>query len=154
MTRGDSFSRRRVGWSLVAGLLVAASMPPWGWWPLSFVGLAMLSRLELTTPRARDRFVLATVAGLGWFVPALSWMWFLTAPGYLIAALIFAVLHGFASSVAGSVDRDLRVVALPAAHTLVEALRLSFPFGGVPLATLGIARYEIDRRADTVEQAA
>ncbi|MBU3688738.1 MAG: apolipoprotein N-acyltransferase [Acidimicrobiales bacterium mtb01] len=140
MTRGDSFSRRRVGWSLVAGLLVAASMPPWGWWPLSFVGLAMLARLELTTPRARDRFVIATVAGLGWFVPALSWMWFLTAPGYLIAALIFAVLHGVASAAAGAVDRDMRVVALPAAHTLVEALRLSFPFGGVPLATLGIAQ--------------
>ena len=140
MRNDQTFTRRRVGWSLVAGLLIAASMPPWGWWPLSFVGIAMLARLELTTARGRDRFVIGLMAGFGWFVPALSWMWFLTAPGYLIAAAIFAVLHGVASIVAGRADRDLRVVAVPAAHTLVEALRLSFPFGGVPLATLGIAQ--------------
>ena len=33
-----------------------------------------------------------------------------------------------------------RVIGRPAAHTLVEALRFSFPFGGVPLASLGISQ--------------
>ncbi|MEZ5257280.1 MAG: apolipoprotein N-acyltransferase [Ilumatobacteraceae bacterium] len=31
-------------------------------------------------------------------------------------------------------------IALPAAHTIVEAIRFSFPFGGVPLASLAIAQ--------------
>ena len=32
------------------------------------------------------------------------------------------------------------MIGRPAAHTLVEALRFSFPFGGVPLASLGISQ--------------
>ena len=32
------------------------------------------------------------------------------------------------------------MIGRPAAHSLVEALRFSFPFGGVPLASLGIAQ--------------
>ena len=127
--------------ALVAGLSVAASMPPWGWWPLTFVGLVIATRLEVRAPRDRRRaFMVGTVFGLGWFLPALAWMWFLTAPGYLVAALLFALLHGLASSVAVSADSRRFLVIAPATHTLVEILRLSFPFGGVPLATVGIAQ--------------
>lgn len=126
--------------ALVAGLAIAASLPPWGWWPLSFVGVAMWSSLEARTPTARRRFALGTIAGLGWFVPGLAWMWFLTAPGYLLAALLFAVAHGLASAVSARRDDPWTAVLSPAAHTLVEVVRLSVPFGGVPLATLGIAQ--------------
>lgn len=131
---------RRFVRPLVAGLLVAASMPPWGWWPLSFIGLAWFTAIESRATTKRRRFAVGTWFGLGWFLPGLAWMWFLTAPGYLIAALIFATLHGVASVVAGSVPPARRLVAAPAAHVLVEILRLSFPFGGVPLATLAIAQ--------------
>ena len=27
------------------GVLLAAALPPWGWWPLAFVGVALLDRL-------------------------------------------------------------------------------------------------------------
>lgn len=131
----------RHGRALAAGLLVAASMPPWGWWPLSFVGLVVLSRLEWKDTVSRRRtFVTGTLFGLGWFLPALAWMWFLTAPGYLVAALLFASLHGVASLIVVATDAQRRLVVAPAVHTIVEVLRLSFPFGGVPLATLGIAQ--------------
>lgn len=127
--------------SLVAGLCVAASMPPWGWWPLTFVGIALYTRVE-SRPRSTRRHAVSTgtAFGLGWFLPSMAWMWFLTAPGYLVAALIFAVLHGVASVIVSRAPRDRFVVLAPAVHTLVEALRLSFPFGGVPLATIGIAQ--------------
>lgn len=138
MTRRSSL--RRLLSTLAAGLLVASSMPPWGWWPLSFVGLAWFTTIENRDQSSRQRFTNGLVFGLGWFLPALAWMWFLTAPGYLIAALVFAVLHGVASTIVGGVDRSRRLIAAPAAHTLVEILRLSFPFGGVPLATLAIAQ--------------
>ena len=121
-----------------AGGLIALSLPPWGWWPLAFIGLAWWTRLE---HRAEGRrFLVGFGAGIGWFLPSLAWMWFLTAPGFLIAAVLFALLHGVASVVVGRVPDRWRIIAGPSAHVLVESLRLAFPFGGVPLATLAIAQ--------------
>ena len=127
--------------AFVAGLCVAASMPPWGWWPLTFVGIALFTRAE--TRRRVDRrrgFTTGAVFGVAWFLPSMAWMWFLTAPGYLIAVAVFAVLHGVASFVVTRTVEARAIVVAPAVHTLVESLRLSFPFGGVPLASIGIAQ--------------
>ena len=127
---------------LIAGLLVAAAMPPLGWWPLSFIGIALYASI------ARDRrttspFVTAFIFGIGWFLPAMAWMWFLTAPGYLIAVLLFACVHGLAAWVASLFpEENTHTAALIVFHSLAETLRLSFPFGGVPLATLAIANAE------------
>ena len=124
--------------AIAAGGLIALSLPPWGWWPLAVVGLAWWTRLE---HRAEGRrFLVGFGAGLGWFLPGLAWMWFLTAPGYVIAAVLFALLHGAASVIVGRVPSRWRVIAAPSAHVLVESLRLAFPFGGVPLATIAIAQ--------------
>src|SRR5881392_3165497 len=40
--------------ALLAGLLLAASLPPWGWWPLAFVGLVLLDRLIGDQPVEQD----------------------------------------------------------------------------------------------------
>jgi apolipoprotein N-acyltransferase len=134
-------NRRRFARALIAGLLVASSMPPWGWWPLAFVGLAMFTSLELTATRARQRFTTGFVFGLGWFFPALAWMWFLTAPGYIVGVAMYASLHGLASLVVVRKDNNRSFLFLsPVAHMLIEVLRMCVPFGGVPLATLGIAQ--------------
>lgn len=125
---------------LVAGLLIAASMPPWGWWPLSFVGIALYASV------ARDRrttspFVTAFVFGIGWFLPSMAWMWFLTAPGYLIVVVLFACIHGLAARAAAFFPEEKNhTAALIVCHALAETLRLSLPFGGVPLATLAISQ--------------
>jgi apolipoprotein N-acyltransferase len=132
---------RRLARTLISGLLVALSMPPWGWWPLAFVGLAMFTSLELTTSGPRQRFTTGFVFGLGWFVPALAWMWFLTAPGYIVGVAIYAILHGLVSLAVVRGDNNRSFLFLsPAAHMLIEVLRMSAPFGGVPLATLGISQ--------------
>jgi apolipoprotein N-acyltransferase len=83
-----------------------------------------------------------TLFALAWLAPGMAWMWFLTAPGYVIAALLFSALHGIAAMITGAVtDRQKhRAIVGPLAHTLAEALRFSFPFGGVPLATLAISQ--------------
>ncbi len=134
-------NRRRFARALIAGLLVASSMPPWGWWPLAFVGIAMFTSLELTASSARQRFITGFVFGLGWFFPALAWMWFLTAPGYIIGVVMYASLHGLASLVVVRKDDNRSFLFMsPAAHLLIEILRMCLPFGGVPLATLGIAQ--------------
>ena len=134
-------NRRRFARALIAGLLVASSMPPWGWWPLAFMGLAMFTSLELTASSARQRFTTGFVFGLGWFFPALAWMWFLTAPGYIVGVAMYASLHGLASLVVVRKDNNRSFLFLsPVAHILIEVLRMCVPFGGVPLATLGIAQ--------------
>ena len=68
----------------------------------------------------------------------MAWMWFLTAPGYLLASALFAGFHALAAIAAPS--GPWRVVGRPVAHTLAEAARFCFPFGGVPLASLAIGQ--------------
>lgn len=123
---------------MAGGLLVAFSLPPWGWWPLSFAGIAVFEVALGTSPTRRGRALGGFLFGLAWLAPGMAWMWKLTAPGYVVASLIFAALHA-AAAVSAPTGR-WRVLGRPSAHALVEALRMSFPFGGVPLATLGIAQ--------------
>lgn len=124
--------------ALLGGLLVALSLPPWGFWPLAFVGVALFETGLQGGGTGRTRLLRGWLFGLGWLAPGMVWMWFLTAPGYVAATLLFALLHGVAAWLAPT--GGWRVVGRPAAHTLVEALRLCFPFGGVPLATLAIGQ--------------
>jgi apolipoprotein N-acyltransferase len=124
--------------ALGAGLLVAASLPPWGVWPLALAGVATLELALGPNPSPRQAMLLGWLFGVGWLAPALGWMWFLTAPGYVVAVNLFALLHGLAEL--GAPRGRWRVIGRPAAHTLAEVVRMAVPFGGVPLATLGISQ--------------
>lgn len=129
---------RHIVLAAIGGLLVAASLPPWGVWPLAIVGVAVFeSALGDGTPR-RHRALVGWVFALAWLLPGMAWMWFLTAPGYLIATALFAGFHALAACMAP--QGSWRVVGRPAAHTLAEALRFCFPFGGVPLASLAVGQ--------------
>jgi hypothetical protein len=53
----------------------------------------------------------------------MAWMWFLTAPGYIIAVAMFAAFHGCAAVLAGALSRrsDHQAPLLFAVtHTLAE----------------------------------
>ena len=134
-----SSNRSRYFAALGSGSLVAFSLPPWGWWPLAFIGIAIFARITASgTTRPRTQFLFGTIFAFGWFAPGMCWMWFLTPPGYVIAVLLFAALHGVASVIGSRSMYPL--VALPLAHALAETFRFSFPFGGVPLASLAISQ--------------
>lgn len=116
--------------SLVAGLLLAFSVPPFGWWPLAFVGAAVLfCRLEGL--RWRSRLLAGWVAGFGCFVPGLWWAasfnWYGAVALMAVEALSMAIA---ATLVPAS---RWRVSAGAGAFTLLEALRVTWPFGGLPL---------------------
>lgn len=128
----------RVTLALAAGALVAVSLPPWGFWPLAFVGVAVLARLLLAESSPRGAAILAFVFCLGWYAPAMGWMWHLTPPGYVAATAIFAALHAAAAALVTRAPK--RPLAAVSAHALVEAIRFSTPFGGVPLASLAISQ--------------
>ena len=124
--------------AIVAGLLVAAALPPWGFWPLAIFGVALFESALQAADTTRQRVWRGWLFGAGWLFPGMVWMWFLTAPGYLVATAMFALFHGVAAMAAPR--GAWRVLGRPAAHTLAEALRFSFPFGGVPLASLAIGQ--------------
>lgn len=128
----------RTALALGAGALVALSLPPWGFWPLAIVGVALFG-IALDTAGSRvGRGWFGLLFGLGWLAPGMGWMWYLTAPGYVVATLLFAVLHALAALIAPT--GPWRAIGRPAAHAAVEALRLVTPFGGVPLATIAIGQ--------------
>jgi apolipoprotein N-acyltransferase len=123
--------------ALAGGLLVALALPPWGWWPLAFIGIAVFELAVGERPSRRRRFLLGFVFAFAWLATGMAWMWQLTAPGYLAATTVYALYHAVAE-LATPVGR-WSTIARPFAHTLAEALRFVWPFGGVPLASLGIA---------------
>ncbi len=124
--------------ALGAGALVALSMPPWGFWPLAIVGVMLFEVALGDGLSRRRRMLLGFLFGAGWMYLGLAWMVQLTMPGYLVAAAVFAGFHLLAEFVAPV--GPWRVIGRPAAHTLAEAVRFSFPFGGVPLATMGMSQ--------------
>ena len=140
------FRVARLATAFSGGLLVALSMPPWGFWPLAFVGIIVFEislghsafRCGADTETAGRRAVIGFVFALPWMLLGMAWMWFLTAPGYLVTAALFAGLHAAAAAI--SPIGPWGAIGRPAAHTLAETIRMLVPFGGVPLATLGIAQ--------------
>jgi apolipoprotein N-acyltransferase len=120
------------------GLAIAAALPPWGWWPLAFLGLAGLDRLIADQPRGQ-RFRRGWLVGVGLYLPSLAWMRDLTVPGYLIAALFYAALLGLTCVIVPS-SAPARWLALPGAVAVLELFRWSWPFGGVPLSSLAVGQ--------------
>ncbi|MGB3055135.1 MAG: hypothetical protein WBB52_09810, partial [Acidimicrobiales bacterium] len=86
MAEVRSLAARPMVRAVGVGVLVALSLPPWGWWPLAFAGLALADRL-LAGAGARQRLGRGFVAGLALFTPTISWISQLTFPGYIIATL-------------------------------------------------------------------
>jgi apolipoprotein N-acyltransferase len=123
---------------LGTGVLMAAALPPWGWWPLAFLGVAAFDRL-IADVRWTKRFHRGLAVGLGLYFPSMLWMKDLTLPGYFIAVVAYAALVGLAASVVPSTTPG-RWLALPGAVALTELLRWSWPFGGVPLSSLAVGQ--------------
>jgi apolipoprotein N-acyltransferase len=134
----DRSSLARAALSLGAGFLVALSLPPWGFWPLAFAGIVLFEVSLGERPTRGQRAARGWLFAAGWLFPGMGWMWFLTAPGYVVAGALFAGLHALAAVCAPT--GPWRVIGRPAAHAIVEAIRLVVPFGGVPLATLAIGQ--------------
>ncbi|QYG91707.1 apolipoprotein N-acyltransferase [Iamia sp. SCSIO 61187] len=123
--------------ALGGGLLIALSLPPWGWWPLAFVGLAVFDRAVAGT-RAVVRFRRAWLTGVGVLAPSTFWMVAFTPPGYVIEVVGFATFLGVAVMAAPS--SRWRWLALPGSWAAFEAVKGRWPFGGVPLSELAMGQ--------------
>ncbi|MBV8979780.1 MAG: apolipoprotein N-acyltransferase [Acidimicrobiia bacterium] len=121
---------------LAAGLLLTASVPPFGWWILGLAGAALLADTLMRVDGWRMRLLAGaatglTLYGVGWF-----WMSEFSAIGYVLAVIIeIAILSLACVTVAKH-----RLWAVPGALVLAEYARDHFPFGGVPLAGLPLGQ--------------
>jgi len=126
--------------ALAGGLLLAASFPPVGIWPLAPVGVALLT-VALAGRNLRASFACGLVFGVAFFFPLLSWVinvwWFAWTALALGSAVILAVL-------AIAQRLLLRLPGWPVAvagwWVSLEALRDRFPFGGFPWGRLAMSQ--------------
>jgi apolipoprotein N-acyltransferase len=134
----------RLRWALLValagGLLLAASFPPLGIWPLAPIGVALLT-VALAGRGLRASFLAGLVFGVAFFFPLLSWVlnvwWFAYIALALGSAVILAVL-------AVAQRLLLRLPGWPVAvagwWVALEALRDRFPFGGFPWGRLAMSQ--------------
>ena len=123
--------------ALLGGLCLAAATPPWGFWPLAFVGIVLLDH-AIAGARGIVRLGRAWVVWAALLFPSLWWMQDLTAPGYVVACAVFA---GFlATGTMLAPEGPGRFVALGGGVILAEWVRFRWPFGGAPLSSLAVGQ--------------
>src|SRR5437764_3169532 len=134
--------KEALGWravavrGLVAGVLLTASVPPFGWWILGLAGAALLADTLIRVDGWRMRLLAGAAAGLTLYAVGWFWMSEFSAVGYVLAVLVeLAILAAASLTVARG-----RLWAVPAALVLAEYLRDHFPFGGVPLGRLPLGQ--------------
>ncbi len=128
---------KTAGLCIVSGVLLAGSLPPWGFWPLAFGGVAMLDVVLADRPH-RSRAGRMGLVALTLFAITLFWIKDLTAPGYVIAIVAFAAMFALVGMLVPP-GRG-RHLALPGAWVLAEAWKGHWPFGGVPISDLAIGQ--------------
>jgi len=118
--------------SVLAGVGLALSLPPWGFWILAFPAAGLLW-WRLDGLRPRTRLWAGWLAGLGCFVPGLMWARSFTLVGAIVLIVIEALFPAVACLVVPARPMGASALAYPAAMTLAEAARMSWPFGGLPI---------------------
>jgi apolipoprotein N-acyltransferase len=116
--------------SLAAGVLLALSLPPFGAWPLAFLGAALVY-WRLASLRLRARLLAGWLAGIGCFAIGLSWAVSFNWYGAVVLVLVEAAFPAVAA--AATPPRHGRAPAFIGAATLLEAARQRVPFGGLPV---------------------
>ncbi len=116
--------------SLAAGVLLALSLPPFGIWPLAFVGAALLF-WRLGGLSAGTRIWSGWLCGLGCFVPGLLWAQSFNWYGAVILMAVEALSMALAAALVPA--RGARLAPFIGAFVLAEALRMAWPFGGLPI---------------------
>jgi apolipoprotein N-acyltransferase len=123
--------------ALASGAVIAFSLPPLRLWFLGPIGLGGLAAIG-DGRRARVRFGLGAIAGVGQFTIASVWAFQFTGWGYLILVVFESLLVGVACLLVAP-SRG-RLLGFAAAIALLEAVRDAFPFGGVPLGGVALGQ--------------
>ncbi len=124
--------------SLVAGVALALSLPPWGLWVLAFPA-AGLMWWRLEGLRMRGRFLAGWAMGLGMFVPGLWWVTTFNTYGGIVLMAVESLAPALACAAVPRGTRG-RTAALAGAMVLTEAVRAIWPFGGLPMGGVALGQ--------------
>jgi apolipoprotein N-acyltransferase len=124
---------------MACGALIGLSIPPFGWWPLAWLGFAALV-IALPGRPVRTRVALGAGLGIGQFVIGLWWVQQFSIPGYLALVVIGAFYFALAVAVVPSDRRRWVAIALPASMILAEWVRDRYPLGGFPLGAVSLGQ--------------
>jgi apolipoprotein N-acyltransferase len=133
--RGGHDLARRFAVALLGGVAVAGSLPPFGFWPLAFLGVALLY-LALEAASMRRRLWLGLGFGIGQYAIGLYWAVQFSAAGFVVLVLFEAAFLAIAC--AACPPGRGRLLALPAWLTLAMWARDHWPFGGLPLGGMAL----------------
>ena len=132
--------RTAFGASALSGLLIASAFPPFGVWPLAFIGLIPLLWIWRTATIWRGAWT-GFVCGVFYFGVVLSWSWYFGAVAIVPlvateALYIAAVGAAFVSLRRLGATSPLIIAAM---WTLGEYLRGTWPLGGLAWGEVGTA---------------
>ena len=137
----DPQSRLRVGAlvCLVGGVVTALSVPPFGWWPLGPIGLAVLA-WQLGERSWKGRIALAAAYGLGLYGVGLAWAFEFTGGAVAFIALVAVQTAVVYALVPPGRDGAGRWVGFVGATVGAELFRSVWPFGGLPLSGIDLGQ--------------
>jgi apolipoprotein N-acyltransferase len=133
------------GWAaltaIAGGLVGMLAFPRFGWWPLAFLSVALLSR-AVHGYRSRTAAWIGWLYGLAFFIPLLSWTGIYVGPApWLILGVAEA---GFFAALGAVLPLLQRLRGAPVwvacGWVLEEALRDRLPFGGFPWGRLAFSQ--------------
>ena len=125
----------RVGLSVLAGLLMVVSFPPFGWWWTAVVALALLTWV-LVHPHTSlaGGFGYGLIFGLAFYLPLLPWISGLVGVGPWLALSVMEALFPAAFGMFAVLVARLPgwTLWLACVWSMQEWLKSSVPFGGFP----------------------
>jgi apolipoprotein N-acyltransferase len=128
---------RAAGPPLVAGVAMALSLPPFGFWILAFPAAALLW-WELGNLGPRRRLAAGWLFGLGCYGIGLWWVTDFNIYGGLVLIVAEALAPALAAAL--SPRGPGRTPVLAGAMVLAEVVRGAWPFGGLPLGGVALGQ--------------
>ncbi len=124
----------------VAGVLTCAAFPPWGWWPLAFVGVAALALVVRRRP-CRAAYGLGLAYALGFLLPLLTWSRVAGIDAWVLLTISQSLLLALIGPLCVLAQRlRLPALGIAAAWMVEEAIRDRVPFGGFPWGRLAFSQ--------------
>jgi apolipoprotein N-acyltransferase len=116
------------------------AFPPWGWWPLAFVGVAALA-LIVRERRCKTAYGLGIAYALGFLLPLLVW----SKVAGIDAWIVLTVSQSLLLAVIGPLSvlaqrRRFSPLWIAGAWMVEEAVRDRVPFGGFPWGRLAFSQ--------------
>jgi apolipoprotein N-acyltransferase len=132
-------TRRALG-AAAAGVVTCFSFPPWGWWPLAFVGVAALA-LIVRERRCKTAYGLGIAYALGFLLPLLVWSKVAGVDAWIILTVSQSLLLAVIGPLCVLAQRHrFAPLWIAGAWMVEEGVRDRFPFGGFPWGRLAFSQ--------------